>query len=158
MNLFNEHALSQNESSTPKSIRNKDKEELLTILLDVGDGVEKPITIYCDDDPKDIVDNFIKVHNLPDKIKEKLEVYIKENIEQVMIEIGLEKDESLMSKNDSKITDKVQNRMNIMRSTNLVPRRITDENSLTSLSVHQRLHMQAMNKQKAIRHTKALCN
>ena len=69
---------------------NEPKEELLTIIVEIGDGREEPITVYAGDRAEELAERFARKHKLDTKMRDKLTCHIQENINQALIDIALE--------------------------------------------------------------------
>ena len=165
------------------SIQGKlDKEELLTILLDIGNGNEESIKVYPGDSAEELAEEFAQRHSLDNKMREKLKDHIQENINKTLMELALiesEPSDSIKGTLDlntnkeevrikedlnkkfekwqSEIERNMKESVRIAPSINPLSRKLAENNALNALPVHERLHMQAVNKQRAIKHAHELC-
>ena len=140
-----------------KEEQQQPREELLTVLLDIGNNKEEQIIIYEGDKAETIAENFVIKHNMDDKMKDKLKKHIQENIDKVMIEIALEESNNSIGRAQEKI-----NEVNLIHqeNNNKVPtvlRQNIGEGQIRTLPIHQRLHMQAITKQRALKHSHDYC-
>jgi hypothetical protein len=153
-----------------------DKEELLTILLDIGNGNEESIKVYPGDSAEELAKDFAQRHSLDYKMKEKLKDHIQDNINKTLMELALIESEPSDSikgtlnfntnkedlnkkfeKWQSEIERNMKESVRIAPSINPLSRKLVESNALNVLPVHERLHMQAVNKQRAIKHAHELC-
>ena len=117
----------------------------------MGNGSEEPIIVYPNDKAETLAEEFAKKHNMNYKMKEKLRRHIQESIDKVMIEIKLEQDDN-PNIEDIKINYENSNVKNefILPSAN-------EGVTIKNLPVYERLHMQAVNKQRALQHSQDYC-
>ena len=185
------------------------QEELITIIVEIGEGREESIVVYAGDRAENLAAKFAQNHGLDGKMQEKLTTHIQQNIDQALLDIALEEEEKNRGKGEIKeeqpeeqferedppepeaklmepdivepradegelheiaenAPDKEFERWqaemekNMKASIRSSPTPVISENSrkmasgvaLNNLPVHQRLHIQAMNKQKVERRTK----
>jgi len=162
-------------------------DELLTIIVEIGDGREEAILVYPGDKAEKLAAEFAKKHNLDMKMLDKLTNLIQENIDQAMIDIALEENqkdkptediqkgsdileqepqdtikapsctppESEFEKWQKELEKNLKESNTTLRapSINENSKKLASNMPLTSLPVYERLHMQALNKQKASKHT-----
>eukprot|EP00826_Nyctotherus_ovalis_P003845 TRINITY_DN10796_c0_g1_i2.p1 TRINITY_DN10796_c0_g1~~TRINITY_DN10796_c0_g1_i2.p1 ORF type:complete len:305 (-),score=104.11 TRINITY_DN10796_c0_g1_i2:2338-3252(-) len=127
----------------------EEKEELLTILLDIGNGVEEPITIYTADKAEDVAKSFASRHGMSEKMQEKLRKHIQQTIDQVLVEVALEESER---KENIQIEDNKEEKGEVV-----LERKVLEGSPLNALPVHARLHVQAVSKQRALKYTRDYC-
>jgi len=66
--------------------KSRDREELLTLALDLDAGNTDYITIYNGDKAEILASKLAKKHNLNEKMEEKLVGYIQRSINEVLVE------------------------------------------------------------------------
>ncbi len=185
-----------------------EREELVTIIVEIGDGREESIVAYAGDRAEDLAARFAARHGLDARMREKLAANIQQNIEQALMDIGLEDEAkrdlevpeaskenfassnvpvepekkpsglsmrerinnivgssrtkhsagpSQSEKDFLRWQDEIERNMRESSGTDPAPRidknsqRIASGIPLTGLPVYERLHMQAVNKQRADR-------
>jgi len=126
-----------------------EKEELLTILLDIGNGVEEPITIYTNDKAETVAKDFAQKHGMSEKMEEKLRKHIQQTIDQIKAEIALEESE----RKENIVEDIKKKEAGDTIKASLFYK----GSSLNELPVHTRLHAQAVSKQRKVKYTRDYC-
>ena len=67
--------------------RTDDREELITIIVEIGDGREETIIVYTGDNAGDLAETFATKHNLSETMKAKLRENIQLNMNQILEEL-----------------------------------------------------------------------
>ncbi len=139
-------------------------EELITIIVDIGDGREESIVVHFGDLAGDLAAEFAKKHGLDLRMQKKLERHVQENIDIAMAEeaqqdispprqpgtepiqeLSCGSEESPAKSAASPVDQQLEG---LLRWRGSTPKR-SPVVPMTKLPVHERLHMQAMNKQRA---------
>eukprot|EP01022_Parablepharisma_sp_SALTPOND_P021055 TRINITY_DN3_c1_g1_i1.p4 TRINITY_DN3_c1_g1~~TRINITY_DN3_c1_g1_i1.p4 ORF type:complete len:526 (-),score=81.73 TRINITY_DN3_c1_g1_i1:20779-22356(-) len=70
--------------------RTDDREELITIIVEIGDGREETIVVHNGDKADELAERFAMKHHLSEAMKEKLKENIQANIDEVIREMDAE--------------------------------------------------------------------
>lgn len=73
-----------------KESKSDERDELITIIVEIAEGKEEKIVVYMGDKAEDLAAEFCQKHYLNENLKSKLTANIQQNIEQALIELALE--------------------------------------------------------------------